>query len=76
MIALHNINTFHWHLSDDQGWRIEIEKYPLLTEVGSVRKGTCIGRDFESSDSIPYGGFYTKEEAREYRHDRQVLPDR
>ncbi len=65
MIALHNINTFHWHLSDDQGWRIEIEKYPLLTEVGSVRKGTCIGRDFESSDSIPYGGFYTKEEARE-----------
>lgn len=65
MIALHNINTFHWHLSDDQGWRIEIEKYPLLTEIGSVRKGTCIGHDFDSSDSIPYGGFFTKDEARE-----------
>lgn len=65
MIALHNINTFHWHLSDDQGWRIEIGGYPRLTEIGSVRKGTCIGHDFESSDSIPYGGFYTADEARE-----------
>lgn len=65
MIALHNINTFHWHLSDDQGWRIEIKRYPLLTEIGSVRKGTCIGHDFESSDSIPYGGFFTAQEARD-----------
>ncbi|MDE6529025.1 MAG: family 20 glycosylhydrolase, partial [Muribaculaceae bacterium] len=66
---------FHWHLSDDQGWRIEIGKYPLLTEVGSVRKGTCIGHDFESSDSIPYGGFYTQDEAREivrYAADRHI----
>lgn len=65
MIALHNVNTLHWHITDDQGWRLEIKKYPKLTEVGSKRNGTCIGKDFESSDSIPYGGFYTQDEARE-----------
>lgn len=65
MLALHNINRFHWHISEDQGWRIEIKSRPLLTEVGSKRKGTCIGHDFNSSDSIPYGGFYTQEEARD-----------
>ena len=65
MLALHNINRFHWHLSEDQGWRIEIKSRPELTTIGSVRKGTCIGHDFETSDSIPYGGFYTQEEARD-----------
>ena len=75
MLALHNINTFHWHLTDDQGWRIEIKKYPELTTVGSIRKGTCIRKDFESSDSIPYGGFFTQDEARDivrYAADRHI----
>lgn len=65
MIALHNINNLHWHISEDQGWRIEIKKYPLLTEIGSKREGTCIGKDFNSCDSIPYGGYFTQEEAKE-----------
>ena len=65
MLALHNLNTFHWHLSDDQGWRIEIKSYPLLTELSSVRKETVIGRLPGKWDGIPHGGFYTQEEARE-----------
>jgi len=64
IMVLHKLNTFHWHLTEDQGWRIEIEKYPLLTEVGSWRKGTMVGKDFSSDDGVPYGGFYTKEEMR------------
>lgn len=65
ILALHNVNHFHWHLTDDQGWRIEIKKYPLLTEKGSWRKGTVIGTDFSSNDSIPYGGYYSQDDARE-----------
>ena len=65
LLALHNMNTFHWHLTDDQGWRIEIDKYPKLTEVGSQRKCTVIGRNTQEYDSTPYGGFYTKEQAKE-----------
>ncbi len=65
MLALHNINRFHWHLTDDQGWRIEIRKYPRLTEVGSQRKQTVIGRNSGEYDGKPYGGFYTQEQARE-----------
>lgn len=75
MLALHNINRMHWHLTDDQGWRLEIKKYPLLTEIGARRDGTCIGHDFETSDSIPYGGFYTQDQAREivrYAADRHI----
>jgi hexosaminidase len=68
MIALHKMNTFHWHLTEDQGWRIEIKKYPLLTEVGGFRKETLIGHGgrppFEF-DGTPYGGFYTQEEVKE-----------
>ncbi len=80
MLALHNINTFHWHLTDDQGWRIEIKQYPELTTIGSVRKGTMIGRDFSSNDSIPVGGFFTQDEAREivrYAAERhiEVIPE-
>ena len=70
MIAMHKMNIFHWHLTEDQGWRIEIKKYPKLTEIGAYRKGTAIG--FAGSrnapytyDTIPYGGFYTQEEVRE-----------
>lgn len=65
MLALHNINRFHWHLTDDQGWRIEIRKYPRLTEVGSRRKQTVIGHNSGEYDGKPYGGFYTQEEARD-----------
>lgn len=65
MLALHNMNRFHWHLTDDQGWRIEIKKRPELTEKGSVRKATVIGHNSGEYDSIPYGGFYTQDEARE-----------
>ncbi|WP_298650661.1 glycoside hydrolase family 20 protein [uncultured Proteiniphilum sp.] len=65
LLALHNINRFHWHLTDDQGWRIEIDAYPKLTEIGSMRKETVIGRNSGEYDGIPHGGFYTKEELRD-----------
>ena len=65
ILALHNINTFHWHLTDDQGWRIEIKKYSKLTEIGSQRTETVIGHNSGEYDGIPYGGFFTQEEAKE-----------
>ena len=65
MMALHNMNRLHWHITDDQGWRIDIKKYPLLTEIGSQRKETVIGHNSGEYDGKPYGGFYTQEEARE-----------
>lgn len=65
MLALHNVNTFHWHLTEDQGWRIEIKKYPRLTEIGSKRTETVIGRNSGKYDGKPHGGFYTQAEARE-----------
>jgi len=65
-LALHKLNTFHWHLTDDQGWRIEIKKYPRLTTTGGWRNGTIIGRyPGKGNDSIRYGGFYTQEEVKE-----------
>ncbi|MFM7014803.1 MAG: beta-N-acetylhexosaminidase [Bacteroidota bacterium] len=66
LIAMYKMNTFHWHLTDDQGWRIEIKKYPKLTAVGSKRTGSMIGpyRDHQF-DSIPYEGFYTQKEIKE-----------
>ncbi|MFN8117548.1 MAG: family 20 glycosylhydrolase [Bacteroidia bacterium] len=66
LLAMYKMNTFHWHLTDDQGWRIEIKKYPKLTETGASRKGTMIGpyKD-QKFDSIPYGGFYTQEQIKE-----------
>jgi len=66
LLALHKMNIFHWHLTDDQGWRIEIRKYPKLTEVGAWRSGSMVGPYSDMKfDSIPYGGFYTQEEIRE-----------
>jgi hexosaminidase len=68
MIALHKMNTFHWHLTEDQGWRIEIRKYPLLTEVGAFRKETLVrqgGKKPFVYDGTRYGGFYTQEEVKE-----------
>lgn len=65
MLALHGINRFHWHLTDDQGWRLEIKKYPRLTEIGSRRDSTVIGRNSGRWDNVPVEGFYTQEQARE-----------
>lgn len=66
LMAMHKMNYFHWHLTEDQGWRIEIKKYPKLTEVGSNRKESMVGAYDESEfDGAPYGGFYTQEEIRE-----------
>lgn len=65
LLALHNINYFHWHLTEDQGWRVEIKKYPKLTETGSIRKETVIGRNTDKHDGQPYGGFYTQKEIKE-----------
>ena len=65
-LALHKLNTFHWHLTDDQGWRIEIKKYPALTEIGGWRNGTIIGRyPGKGNDSLKHGGFYTQDEIKE-----------
>ena len=66
-MAMHKFNTFHWHLADDQGWRIEIKKYPRLTEVGSIRKNTLMGHANNplGLDTIPSGGFYTQNDIRE-----------
>jgi hexosaminidase len=80
-LAFHKLNVFHWHLTDDQGWRIEIKKYPLLTTVGGFRNGTIIGRfPGTGNDNMRYGGFYTQEEVKEvvqYAADRHitVLPE-
>lgn len=68
MIALHKMNTFHWHLTEDQGWRVEIKKYPRLTEVSAFRKETLVGKPGKKPpvfDGTPYGGFYTQAEVRE-----------
>lgn len=65
-LAFYKMNVFHWHLTDDQGWRIEIKKYPLLTEIGGYRNGSMIGhyRD-QKFDTIRYGGYYTQEQIKE-----------
>lgn len=66
IIAMYKFNTFHWHLTEDQGWRIEIKKYPKLTSIGAWRNGTMIGKYSDQKyDTIRYGGFYTQEEIKE-----------
>ena len=79
MFALHHINYFHWHLTEDQGWRIEIKKYPKLTEIGSKRTETVLPGD-KGYDGTPVSGYYTQEEARElvkYAADRfiTIIPE-
>ncbi|MBF4465048.1 beta-N-acetylhexosaminidase [Flavobacterium sp. LC2016-12] len=80
-LALHKMNYFHWHLTEDQGWRIEIKKYPKLTEIGSKRNGSIIGSyPGKGSDNTPEGGFYTQEEVKDivkYASDRfiTVIPE-
>ncbi len=66
MIAMYKMNTFHWHLTEDQGWRIEIKKYPKLTEVGAWRSGSMVGAfNDQQYDTIRYGGFYTQDDIKE-----------
>ena len=80
--AMHKINAFHWHLTEDQGWRIEIKKYPELIKIGSMRKETVIGRHRISKtyDGTPHGGYYTQEEIKDivkYAAERyiEVIPE-
>lgn len=81
LIAMHKMNRFHWHLTEDQGWRIEIKKYPKLTEVGAWRNGTIVGLlPGERNDNKRSGGFYTQEEVKDivrYAADRgiTVIPE-
>ena len=79
LMAAYKFNTFHWHLTDDQGWRIEIKKYPRLTTIGSQRAQTVIGnyhdRTPQQYDNTPYGGFYTQDQIRDvvkYAADRYI----
>lgn len=78
LMALYKLNTFHWHLTEDQGWRIEIKKYPELQRVAAWREETIIGHKKDSPhrfDGVPYGGFYTQEEVKElvrYAAERQI----
>lgn len=80
-LAAYKFNTFHWHLTDDQGWRIEIKRYPNLTRAGANRNGTIIGRyPGKGNDNKPYGGFYTQAEIRQvvqYARERyiDVIPE-
>ena len=82
MAAIHKINVFHWHLTEDQGWRIEIKKYPNLIKIGSKRKETIVGRNRYSNvfDAVPYGGYYTQNEIKDivkYAAERyiEVIPE-
>ncbi len=75
MMALHQMNTFHWHISDDQGWRFEVPAYPRLTEVGAWREGTVIGRNTGLYDHVRHGGFFTEEQIRDivrYAQERYI----
>jgi len=79
LMAAYKLNTFHWHLTDDQGWRIEIKKYPKLTQIGSQRAQTVIGnyhdRTPQQFDNTPYGGYYKQDQIRDvvkYAADRYI----
>lgn len=78
-MALHKMNIFHWHLTEDQGWRLEIKQYPLLTEIGSQRKETVWGHvtlGGKEDDKVPHGGFYSHEDVREivsYARNRGIM---
>jgi hexosaminidase len=65
LMAMQKLNVLHWHLTEDQGWRIEIEQYPKLTQIGAVRAGTARRRFTRQHDGIPHGGFYTQQEITE-----------
>lgn len=69
LLAMNKMNVFHWHLTDDQGWRIEIKKYPKLTEIGSKREKTLVDYYYvnypQVFDGIEHGGYYTQEQIKE-----------
>ena len=67
IMEVHKLNKLHWHLTDDQGWRLEIKKYPKLTEIGACRKGTCIKKEWDNLDGVPYGEgmWYSQDQVRE-----------
>ncbi|MFN2146684.1 MAG: beta-N-acetylhexosaminidase, partial [Anaerolineales bacterium] len=78
LMALFKLNRFHWHLTDDQGWRIEIRQYPRLTEIGGQRAGTVVGNPYLSQkhNQIPHQGFYTQDQIQEvvaYARERQIM---
>ena len=85
IIAMHKMNKFHWHLTDDQGWRIEIKNYPKLTEVGSVREKTIIGHARFAGknpryDNVIHKGYYSQDEIKEivqYASERfiEIIPE-
>ena len=85
IMSIHKMNKFHWHLTDDHGWRIEIKQYPKLTEIGSMRDGTLIGHSRFAGknpkfDNVPHGGFYTQEEIKDiikYAEERfiEIIPE-
>lgn len=80
MMAIHKMNVLHWHLTDDQGWRVEIDRYPRLTSVGSIRKGTVVKKNWDQYDGIPYGGWYTKAQIKDviaYAADKgiEIIPE-
>lgn len=75
LMAYYKLNVFHWHLTEDAGWRIEIKKHPLLTQIGAWRRGTQISHPHESFDKLPHGGFYTQEQIKdivEYAQKRNI----
>lgn len=65
LMAMHKMNVFHWHLTEDQGWRVEIKKYPRLTEIGSRRAATPLPGQRGKLDGKPYSGYYTQDQIRE-----------
>ena len=85
IMSIHKMNKFHWHLTDDHGWRIEIKQYPKLTEIGSMRDGTLIGHSRFAGknpkfDNVPHGGFYTQEDIKDiikYAEERfiEIIPE-
>ncbi|MCI9608474.1 MAG: beta-N-acetylhexosaminidase [Muribaculaceae bacterium] len=80
MMAMYKLNRFHWHLTEDQGWRIEIKKYPKLTEVGATRGSKSLGWQAYEPDTVTYSGYYTQDDIREivaYAKDRfiEVVPE-
>lgn len=75
LMAYYKLNTFHWHLTEDAGWRIEIKKYPLLTQIGAWRRGTQSVRGGDSFDRLPHGGFYTQKDVKDiikYAQERNI----
>ncbi len=65
IMAVYKLNRMHWHITDDQGWRVEIKKYPKLTQVGAYRNGTMVGKNFRSNDGVRYGGYYTQDQIKD-----------